>query len=323
MATLLEKFLRNFTFVRRLERRIGWLESEAQRLEGEKAQMVAETTHWRKFVPPGHFYSPLPSPSEIADAGARDLFEPKTRFAALDLREAEQLALAEKFAEYYPQQPFSEKPTPGRRFYLDNPSYSHHDAIILYCMLRHLQPKRIIEVGSGFSSAALLDINSFAMDGRMHLTFIDPDMTRLRPLLGVGDEGRATLIEQRLQELPLDVFAALEANDVLFIDSSHVSKVGSDLHRLIFDILPVLRPGVHVHIHDVPGNLEYPRDWFEEGRAWNEVYLLRAFLMYNRAFVVKFFSMWFYHNHHAFLRAHLPLCAQGGGGQIWLCRAAL
>ena len=114
-------------------------------------------------------------------------------------------------------------------------------------------------------------------------------MDRLRLLLRAGDTMRATLIEKRVQEVPLDLFAALGENDVLFIDSSHVSKIGSDVNRLFFEVLPVLAPGVLVHIHDVEGNLDYPRDWLESGRAWNEQYLLRAFLMNNTAYRMELF----------------------------------
>jgi hypothetical protein len=123
-----------------------------------------------------------------------------------------------------------------------------------------------------------------------------------------------------VQEVPLEVFDALRDGDVLFIDSSHVSKIGSDVNHLFFRVLPRLAPGVRVHVHDVAGNLDYPREWLDEGRAWNEQYLLRAFLMYNRAFAVEFFTGWLFNRRHAFLREHLPLCAEGGGGQIWLRR---
>ena len=298
----LENFLRKFRFVRRLE--------------AENAQSRTNQAEWARFFPPGHFYSPLPSRAEVAEAMARGGFGPP--FAAVDLNEAEQLALLEEFAGYYGGQPFPETPTEGWRFCLNNPSYGHYDAIMLYCMLRHLQPRRIVEVGSGYSSAAMLDLNERVFGGRVALTFIDPDMARLRPLLRPDDQTRVTLIERRVQEVPLDVFAALEAGDVLFIDSSHVSKIGSDVNRLFFDILPALRPGVHIHIHDVAGNLEYPREWYEEGRAWNEQYLLRAFLMYNHAFRIVLFTGWLFNTRYEFFRERMPLCARGGGGQIWL-----
>jgi hypothetical protein len=109
---------------------------------------------------------------------------------------------------------------------------------------------------------------------------------------------------------------------VLFIDSSHVSKIGSDVNRLFFDVLPVLAPGVLIHIHDVAGNLEYPRHWLEEGRAWNEQYLLRAFLMYNPAYRIELFSAWLWNQKTEFIREKLPMCARGGGGQLWLRKLA-
>lgn len=283
-------------------------------------RLQQENEEWRRFSPPGHFYSPLPSREEVAEALARGGFGPP--FPAVDLNEAGQNALLDAFAGYYAEQPFAEELRPDRRFYLNNPSYGHFDAIMLYSMLRHERPRRIVEVGSGFSSAAMLDLNETLFGGAARLTFIDPDMSRLRLLLRPGDEARVSLIERRVQEVPLEVFGEMEAGDVLFIDSSHVSKIGSDVNRLYFDVLPVLQPGVRVHIHDVAGNLEYPREWLEEGRAWNEQYLLRAFLMYNRSWRVELLSGWLFNSRHAFLRERMPLCARGGGGQIWLRRLA-
>ena len=295
---------------------LGPLVKENAKLRRENAQLKANQGEWARFHPPGHFYSPLPSPGEVAEAFARGGFGPP--FPEVELNEAGQLARLERFREFYREQPFPERPTEGRRFHLENPSYGHFDAIMLYCMLREAQPRRVIEVGSGFSSAAMLDLNERVFGGRVEFTFIDPDMKRLRPLLRPQDEKRATLIERRVQEVPLDVFSRLAANDVLFIDSSHVSKIGSDVNRLYFDVLPVLAPGVLIHIHDVAGNLEYPKEWFDEGRAWNEQYLLRAFLMNNRAYRVELFTGWLFNTHHAWFREHMPLCARGGGGQMWL-----
>ena len=309
----LEDFLCWFRPFRRLER-------ENARLRAALETERAEHARWSRFFPPGHFYSPLPSHKEIADAWARDAFGPP--FPAVELNEAAQFARLERFAAWYGEQPFPETATEGQRFYLDNPSYGHYDAIMLYCMLREARPRRIIEVGSGFSSAAMLDLNERVLGGGVNFTFIDPDMARLRPLLREGDAAHATLIERRVQEVPLEVFAALGANDVLFIDSSHVSKIGSDVNRLFFDVLPALAPGVLIHIHDVAGNLEYPREWLDEGRAWNEQYLLRAFLMHNTAYRIELFTGWLFNTRHAWLREHMPLCSRGGGGQMWLRKLA-
>jgi len=300
---------------------LRWL-PPCRRLLRAHAALQAELETWRAFraFPPGHFYSPLPSPEEVAEAFARGGFGPP--FPAIDLNEAGQVARLERFASWYGEQPFPERPAEGRRFHLDNPSYGHFDAIMLYGMLREARPRRIIEVGSGFSSAAMLDLNERVLGGGVRLTFIDPDMSRLRPLLRPDDAGRVTLIERRVQEVPLATFAELGENDVLFIDSSHVSKVGSDVNRLYFEVLPTLAPGVLVHIHDVAGNLEYPPEWFAEGRAWNEQYVLRAFLMNNLAYRIELFTGWLFNTRHAWFQQHMPLCARGGGGQMWLRKLA-
>ncbi|MEI8088675.1 MAG: class I SAM-dependent methyltransferase [Opitutaceae bacterium] len=322
-----DNFLRRFKLVRRLEIRVHELEADkadlrrdVADLEKANARLIAEAAERDWVFPPGHFYSPQTSRAEVEEAFARGGFGPP--FPGVDVNEAGQIALLKTLAEFYPEQPFPEQAVAGRRYHLDNPSYGHFDGIMLYLMLRHTGARRVIEVGSGFSSAAMLDLNEFTWNGRMQLTFIDPDMSRLRKLLKPDDQVRVTLIEQKVQDVPTSVFASLEPGDVLFIDSSHVSKLGSDVNRLFFEVLPVLKPGVFVHIHDVTGNLDYPRDWFEQGRAWNEQYLLRAFLMYNRSWSVEMFTSWIYNVQNKFLRERMPLCAGGGGGQIWLRKTA-
>jgi predicted O-methyltransferase YrrM len=296
------------------------LDNDRARLQAELENERARLHDWMRFVPPGHYYSPLPSREEIDDAFARGGFGPP--FPDIDLNEAGQFARLERFASYYPDLPFPEKPVRGHRYYLDNPSYGHFDAIMLYCMMCEAQPRRVIEVGSGYSSAAMLDVSEHVLGKRVEFTFIDPDMSRLRPLLREEDHTRCTLIEKRVQEVPVETFAALAENDILFIDSSHVSKIGSDVNRLFFNVLPVLAPGVLIHIHDIAWDFEYPIEWLKEGRAWNEQYLLRAFLMNNTAYRIELFTAWLWHAKHEFIRARMPLCDHGGGGHIWLRKLA-
>ena len=317
------RFLRRFSLVRGLERSVGDLEQSVVQLkktgdalESENRKMRAEMADWTRFCPLGHFYSPLPSRDEVAAAFARGGYGPP--FPGIELNADGQLALLKEFAVYYPDMPFPENATAGRRFHLSNPSYGCYDAFVLYCMMRRLKPSRMIEVGCGYSSAAILDLNDALFAGRLALTFIDPDLARLRCLLLPGDEDSLNLVEKRIQDVPDSTFDTLDANDILFIDTSHVSKVGSDVNHLFFKVLPALKPGVYVHIHDVTGDLEYPRQWFDEGRAWNELYVLRAFLMYNRAFKVIFSSALMFNEHHDLLLERMPRCAAGGGGQLWL-----
>lgn len=311
---LTRAFLRWFRYVRRLERRLA-------RLESENAQLRQDTIEWRTFHPPGHFYSPIPSRAEIEDAFRRKQFG-REEYPGIVLDEAAQFALLQEFAGWAADLPFPLERTPPWRYYLENDSYPAFDGLVLYSMLRHIAPRRIIEVGSGFSSAAMLDLNEHVFDGRMEITFIDPEMDRLKRLLRRDDRGKVRLVEQRVQDVPLAEFERLEAGDVLFIDSSHVAKVGSDVNRLYFDVLPRLPAGVYVHIHDIPDHFDYPRAWYDEGRAWNEVFLLRAFLIHNRAFEVVLFAPWIVHLHRPWASEHLPLSTRGAGGQIWLRRRA-
>ncbi len=131
---------------------------------------------------------------------------------------------------------------------------------------------------------------------------------------------RGTILEKGVQDVPLSVFECLEANDILFIDSTHVCKTGSDVNYLFFEVLPRLKPGVVVHVHDIFHPFEYPKRWVMEGRAWNEVYLLRAFLQFNSAFKVLLFANYLSTFHRESLVAALPMCQGNFGGNIWLQR---
>jgi len=268
--------------------------------------------------PPGHFYSPIPSEADVRTGLAAS--RGQSEFGGVDLRDAAQFALLEQLAEHYPRLDLPVFPDPAFRFHLENPSYAQFDAILFACMVLHFKPARIVEVGSGNSSALMLDLNERFFDGSMELTMIEPHPEQLLANLKPGDFSRTRVIERKVQDAPLDIFRALRANDILFIDSSHVSKVGSDVNHLFFHVLPILAPGVLVHVHDITGNFEYPEEWFAEGRTWNEVYLLRAFLMHNRAWEVLLLSPQLRDKHLEFFREHMPLCMKGGGGQIWLRR---
>ena len=118
-------------------------------------------------------------------------------------------------------------------------------------MIRHIEPNRIIEVGSGFSSCLILDTNDLHFDGRIATTFIEPYPELLKSLVAEGDESASTLLPVRLQDVDLSVFEELNRGDILFIDSTHVSKIDSDVNYLFFEILPRLSSGVYIHFHDI------------------------------------------------------------------------
>ncbi len=240
--------------------------------------------------PPGHYYSPIPSLHDIEARSAQVWAPAPDGLPGIDLNLDGQLAWIERLRDLRPEFPaYGPRPIAGHRYYTDNGMYGVGDALALYTMMRALRPRRILEAGSGFSSALMLDVNERFLGSELELTFIDPEPARLRRLLRDDDTTRATVHARPLQEVIAPLAAELEARDILLIDSSHVLKTGSDVNYLLFEVLPALREGVYVHFHDIPYPFEYPRRWVMEGRAWNEAYALRAFLMYNPAFRIELF----------------------------------
>jgi hypothetical protein len=258
------------------------------------------------FAQPGHFYSPFPN-LETAHAHVPD------QLAGINLNERRQLALLETFAPYHQDIPFSDD---GRYSY-KNPFFGHGDAVMLYCMMRHYNPRRIIEVGSGYSSAAMLDTRERLVRD-VELTFIEPFPVRLKKLARSDDIFQ--LIEKPVQDVALTAFTALRKDDILFIDSSHVTKFGSDVNYLFFHVLPSLSSGVVIHLHDIGYPFEYPREWLENGRAWNEAYLLRAFLQYNSAFEILYWNAIMGVRNADAIGTYLPVMLEEIGGSIWLTK---
>ncbi len=153
----------------------------------------------------------------------------------------------------------------------------------------HFRPKKIIEVGSGFSSAAMLDINEQFFSNAIDLTFVEPYPKTLNKLVRPGD--RYILIDKNIQSVDITLFKTLSENDILFIDTSHIVKTNSDVLFEIFEILPLLNKGVKIHVHDIFYPFEYPKVWVvDDKRNWNEIYLIRAFLMYNADFKIISFN---------------------------------
>ncbi len=251
------------------------------------------------YVAPGHFYSPLTSDADVVRALSWEQAAP-----GVDLREDAQLALTGKLAEIIAQT------LPGPRWDggQANSMFGPADAAVYRAMLHYLRPKRIIEVGSGYSTAV-------AVDEGYAVTCIEPYPDRLMSLLREGDP--VTLIDQPVQDVPLSLFATLNAGDILFIDSTHVAKAGSDVCWLLLHVLPRL-PGVVVHVHDIFWPFTYRKDWLAEHRDWNEAYLLHAFLSGNASWKILLFSSWLWHCHEEIvpqrLRGHEP-------GSIWLHNA--
>jgi len=273
-----------------------------------------------RFVPAGHYYSPIPSADAIREHAARSHAAPTAELPGISLNERRQLELLDALKSYYQELPFPELKTAARRYFFENPAYSYSDAICLYGMIRHVRPRRIIEVGSGFSSCVMLDTNELFFDNKIECTFIDPYPERLLSLIRKDDHTRIAIVPKRVQDVDSGRFRELAANDILFIDSTHVAKVGSDVNHIIGNILPALRPGVYVHFHDIFYPFEYPLEWLEEGRVWTEAYLLRAFLAFNSVYDIVLFNTFLERFYRDEFVQDMPLCLKNEGGSIWLRR---
>jgi hypothetical protein len=126
------------------------------------------------------------------------------------------------------------------------------------------------------------------------------------------------ILPAKVQSVDTQLFASLQANDMLLVDSTHVSKLRSDVNHVFFEILPVLGEGVLVHFHDIFWPFEYPKDSVSKGLAWNEAYLLRAFLQFNNSYEIVFFADYMHQRYKAWFEKHMPLFLRNPGGNFWL-----
>ena len=290
-------------------------------LEEVFAEVFASQEYQQKtpvplFVPPGHFYSPVVHPAEAEAVVAKletTAWPRSLPGVAIDFD-----ALRAHWATLLPHilSTVFEAEKGERRYGFNNPAFSWGDGLMLQAMIRQHRPRRIIEIGSGWSSACMLDTVEEFLDGT-DLTFIDPYPGLLLEL--IGPSSGATVIDKKVQDVDLAVFDALEAGDILFIDSSHVVKTGSDCCYEFFDIVPRLKPGVIVHVHDIIWPFEYPRWWsVKENRSWNEVYLVRALLWQSDAFEVLAFNDYMGKVAPEETRADAPDFMKNSGGSIWM-----
>jgi predicted O-methyltransferase YrrM len=277
-------------------------------------------------VLPAHFYSPVPdtrilrktirrwnAPSSLA--GVRIDVESQRAFTRLLARRKDE-CLALPDYESVTRQGLGE-------------GYSLIDAHTLYLVLRHFQPQKMIEVGSGVSTLFALEaLQKNAREGGAELSGA-PAISCIEPyprkgLLKLADAGKARLIRQFVQDAPLETFQELGENDVLFIDSSHVLKLDSDVQYLYLEILPRLRKGVIIHIHDIFFPFATPPDtetWiFRQRQFWNESPLVQAFLAFNPAFEILLCGSYLHHYAPEALQEMLPAYkpAETFAGSLWL-----
>jgi len=269
--------------------------------------------------PAGHFYSSVVSLDDVKKR-QDEIWVPELQenIPGININRERQKELFCQFEKFYSEMDFPENPGPEKRYFLNNSYYAYGDGILLYSFIRHFQPKKIIEIGSGYSSALMLDVNEFFFQNKIDLTFIEPfPEVRLHSLLKDNDSTSVQLISEKVQKVPLKTFEKLEKGDILFVDSSHVVKTGSDVHYILNNIPPVLKKGVIIHFHDIHFPFEYPKSWVLDGFGWNETYFLKAFLMYNSSFEILMFTDYL-HKIHNDLFSKMPLASKASGSSFWM-----
>ena len=235
-----------------------------------------------------HYYSPIP---DIEDLEKRQVWNKKSDLTGIDFRPEKQVKLLQELGEKYgvecnwPGKPIDDDPL---KFYTENNSYSFGCAAALHTILRSHKPKKVIEIGSGFSSVVITSaMEKNKSEGRAgEYIIIDPypNMVTEIKLPGVKE-----VIKERVELTEMGRFEQLGKGDVLFIDSGHTVRTGGDVNYLYLDVLPRLAPGVIVHIHDICLPYEYPKVYYTNPSFrvfWTEAYLLQAFLTYNSQFEV-------------------------------------
>lgn len=264
-----------------------------------------------------HFYEPVPDTRQLTGL----VWERPSQLPGIAMNDAGQLALLHqhfsRFRQEYDAFPHA-KPAQPAQFHFDNPTFSGTDALVLYCMVRYFKPNRVVEVGSGMSTR--LSAHAALLNGNTEVVAIEPYPD---PVLQQGFPGLSTLIVKPIQTVDLSFFEQLQAQDILFIDTTHVVRTGSDVNFLFLEVLPRLNSGVIVHIHDIFLPYDYPRAWvIDQHRFWNEQYLAQAFLIYNSAFDVLFANNYMWTKHPADMQAAFPFSPWWGGGSLWIQRKA-
>ena len=233
-----------------------------------------------------HYYAPIPEEEDCTE----EFWNSVSELVGIDIDEERILSYVERELAAYNKEfrcyPIREEESRGG-YYLLNGRFMAVDGNMYYSLIRRIKPKRILEIGCGFSTMLASDAIQKNRDegAACRLICVEPyPPSQIKD----GSLQIAELLEKKVQRVEMEVFARLEADDILFIDSTHVLKSGGDVQYLYCEILPRLQPGVLVHVHDISLPRPYPKVYYEQNYYfWNEQYVLQAFLTYNsRAEVV-------------------------------------
>lgn len=266
-------------------------------------------------VLPVHFYSCVPNTRELAAN-----YPGSTSLAGIDMADEKQIELLKNAIGIYQDETQAFLVKPGAsdeeidvpdKFILPNIWFSGHDPHIYYGIIRHFKPNKIIEIGSGHSTK----VARMAVDknGHGNITSVEPYPREfLRQIPSVK------LIEAPVQDVDVALLTDLEASDILFIDSTHTVRSGGDVTYLFLEVLPLLKPGVIVHVHDIFLPDPYPKEWtLDRHLFWTEQFLLQAYLVGNTNVKVLFANYYMAKKYETELKECLPYALGLTGGSFW------
>ena len=229
---------------------------------------------------PYHFYVPV---SNILELNKDKSWQKKTNLKGINFNKLNQISNIKKIMLPY----FSEYK--NGKIYQDATRNNYGlgfgaiEAQALHGVIRHIKPNKIIEIGSGVSTYCMLKA------GAKNITCIEPYPSKF-----LVKNKKINLIKKNIQKINLDIFKSLSKNDLLFIDSSHTLKINSDLTKIYLEILPILKKGVIIQIHDIFFPYNFQRDANNSIYQWMETQLLQAFLINNNKIEI-IFSMSYLH----------------------------
>jgi predicted O-methyltransferase YrrM len=251
-----------------------------------------------------YYYYPMINPRKHLKKSLRD----DRDLPGIKMNTDEQLALLSKFRYNAELLALPFEKVNSETYYYNNGFYEAGDAEYLYSLIRHVKPKRMIEIGSGNST--LMARNAVNKNKQEDATY-DCKHTCIEPFYFGWIEKLGVELKQMLvEDVDKAIFRTLEAGDILFIDSSHVIRPQGDVLVEFLEILPMLKPGVFVHVHDIFTPKDYLNEWVYGHLMWNEQYLLEAFLSHNADFRIMGALNYLQHNHKKEVEAAFPILAK-------------
>jgi predicted O-methyltransferase YrrM len=271
---------------------------------------------WEKFgihISPNHFYWPIPDSKDVLKYD----FDKKFSLDGIRIDDSKMLKLLREISQY--KKEYAE-------IHNESAYASNGDGAVLYGMVRIIRPRKIVEVGSGFSTKIALTAlkkNDIEDGTKSRIIAIEPYPKPVLKELVAGNEN-VTLLQSKVQEVGLEPFKELQSGDILFIDSSHLIAIGNDVHHLYLSVLPKVAAGTVIHIHDIRFPFDYPKDWVLKAKKfWTEQYLLQMFLAFNDSFEILFAGNYMYDKYPKLMSdslVGLNIGTEGWPGCFWMRR---